>query len=190
MEPNKDTTGLILAGGEGRRAGHRDKGLIHWQGKPLIAHVVANLAPQVGELLISCNRNFPLYEIFAARTVGDIRQDFQGPLAGLESAASHVSTKLLVVVCCDMPLLPADLVRRLLAPLCAPEENAPQITYAHDGTRAQYLCAAMTRASLSSLSGFLDDGHRAVKDWYRNRNAVAVDFSDRAACFSNYNRLA
>jgi molybdopterin-guanine dinucleotide biosynthesis protein A len=189
METIRDITGLILAGGEGRRAGRRDKGLIPWQGKPLIAHAVATLAPQVGELLISCNRNFPLYETFAARTVADTRHGFQGPLAGLESAASHVRTRLLVVVCCDMPLLPADLVQRLLAPLAAPGSHAAEITYAHDGVRAQYLCAAMTRETLSSLTGFLDDGHRAVQDWYRGRKSVAVDFSDQAACFRNFNRL-
>lgn len=189
MASNADTTGLILAGGEGRRAGRRDKGLVHWRGKPLIAHVVACLAPQVSELLISCNRNFALYQTFTARTVADLRSDFQGPLAGLESAAGHIRTDLLVVVCCDMPLLPQDLAQRLLAPLSATGNDDVGITFAHDGTRAQYLCAGMTRGSLASLSRFLDEGNRAVQDWYREENAIAVDFSDRAQCFENYNWL-
>ncbi|HEN8709542.1 TPA: NTP transferase domain-containing protein, partial [Pseudomonas putida] len=30
---------LILAGGRGQRMGGRDKGLVDWQGEPLIAHV-------------------------------------------------------------------------------------------------------------------------------------------------------
>lgn len=190
MESISNITGLILAGGAGRRAGYRDKGLIRWQGQPLIAHVVARLAPQVSELVISCNRNAALYEQFAARTVADHRRDFQGPLAGLEAAAPHVRTELLVVVCCDMPQLPSDLVQRLIAPLTDRAGNAAEIAYAYDGTRAQYLCAGITRESLSSLSGFLDDGHRAVRDWYRNRKAVAVDFSNEAESFRNYNWLA
>lgn len=190
MVSKANVTGLILAGGEGRRAGHRDKGLIQWRDKPLISHVIDRLAPQVGELLISCNRNFLEYERFGPRTVADLRRDFQGPLAGIESAAAHVKTDLLVVVCCDTPELPVDLVHRLIAPLLSQGVKAPGVSFAHDGARAQYLCAAMTHQSLATLPGFLDEGHRAVRDWYSRQNALEVDFSDRMDCFSNYNWLA
>jgi len=182
-------TALILAGGAGRRVGHRDKGLILWQGRPLIAHVSAALKPQVAEMLISCNRNFSWYEQYASHTVADTRRDFQGPLAGLEAASLAVKTELLVVVSCDMPHLPADLVERLISPLMNVADNSPDISYAHDGVRAQYLCAGLRKHSLSSLPQFLDAGQRAVQDWYRSRNAVVVDFSDQHACFRNYNRL-
>lgn len=182
-------TALILAGGAGRRVGHRDKGLILWEGKPLIAHVSAALKPQVTDMLISCNRNFACYEKFASHVVADTRRNFQGPLAGLEAASAAINTELLVVVSCDMPHLPDDLVERLLAPLLNIADNAPDISYAHDGLRAQYLCAGLRKTSLSSLPQFLDEGQRAVQDWYRSRNAVAVDFSDQHACFRNYNRL-
>jgi molybdenum cofactor guanylyltransferase len=189
MTSANSITALILAGGAGRRVGHRDKGLILWQGKPLIAHVIAALKPQVAEILISCNRNFSCYEKFASHIVADSRQDFQGPLAGLEAASAVIKTELLVVVSCDMPHLPHDLVERLLAPILNATPNAPEICYAHDGSRAQYLCAGLRRDSLASLPQFLDEGHRAVHDWYRSRNAIAVDFADQHACFRNYNWL-
>ena len=189
MQTINSITGLILAGGAGRRVGNQDKGLMLWQGKPLIAHVSDVLRPQVGELLISCNRNSNRYEEFAPRTVGDTRRGFQGPLAGLEAASPCIVTELLVVVSCDMPQLPADLVQRLIAPLAGKTPGAADISYAHDGVRAQYLCAALRRESLTSLSSFLDHGQRAVQDWYRSRNATVVDFSDRAECFRNLNTL-
>lgn len=190
MVSESNITGLILAGGAGRRVGHRDKGLILWQGKPLIAHVSEFLRPQVGEILISCNRNVARYAKYTTQTVADLRPSHQGPLAGLEAAAPHVRTELLVVVSCDMPDLPADFVTRLLAPLAPDGDNAPEICFAHDGTRAQYLCAAMRTKCLSSLPGFLDQGHRAVRDWYGCRLAIAVDFSDERDSFRNYNQLA
>jgi molybdopterin-guanine dinucleotide biosynthesis protein A len=190
MTSANNITALILAGGAGRRVGHRDKGLIPWQGKPFIAHVSDTLKPQVKEILISCNRNFSLYEKFGSRTVADTRRDFQGPLAGLEAASAIISTELLVVVSCDTPHLPADLVERLIAPLLQHPDGAPDISYAHDGIRAQYLCAGLRSACLTSLPGFLDGGQRAVQRWYRSRNTVAVDFSDRQASFRNYNTLA
>ena len=120
--------------------------------------------------------------------MADTRRDFQGPLAGMEAAAPVIRTELLVVVSCDTPHLPTDLVSRLVAPLA--NCTAADISYAFDGEREQYLCAAMHSACLETLPAFLDEGQRAVKDWYRSRNAVAVDFSDRQASFQNYNTLA
>ena len=190
MAPANNITALILAGGAGRRVGHRDKGLIVWQGKPFIAHVSDALKPQVDEILISCNRNFSLYAQFGSRIVADTRRDFQGPLAGLEAAAKIVCTDLLVVVSCDMPHIPSDLVERLVTPLTDCAEDSPKVSYAHDGVRAQYLCAAMRSKCLASLPGFLNDGQRAVRDWYKSQNAVAVDFADRQDSFKNYNHLA
>jgi molybdopterin-guanine dinucleotide biosynthesis protein A len=185
-----DVTGLILAGGKGRRVGNRDKGLILLKGKPLIAHVSNRLLPQVGALLISCNRNFSRYKHFAAQTVTDTRRDFQGPLAGMEAAYPYIQTEFLVVVGCDIPHLPLDLVIRLTAPLVGEDNGASEISYAHDGVREQYLCAAIRRDCLASLSGFLDAGHRAVRDWYNSRTSVIVDFSDQGSGFKNYNELS
>jgi molybdopterin-guanine dinucleotide biosynthesis protein A len=189
MASKSNVTGIILAGGVGRRVGYRDKGLIPWQGKPLIAHVLDCLRPQVTEVLISCNRNFSRYQEFAELTVADTRREFQGPLAGLEAAIPHIKTELLVVVGCDMPHLPDNFVTRLVAPLRNTEGDAAQISYAHDGLRAQYLCAAMRRDCLHSLSSFLDEGHRAVKEFYKCQLTTSVDFSDQRGCFVNYNTL-
>ena len=84
MVPKSNITGLILAGGAGRRVDGRDKGLIPWRGKPLIAHVCDRLKPQIGELLVSCNRNHLSYKAYSDVVITDSRQDFQGPLAGLD----------------------------------------------------------------------------------------------------------
>ena len=190
MKQKLNVTGLILAGGAGRRVGDRDKGLISWHGKPLVAHVSNCLKPQVSELLISCNRNFSRYEEFSTQTVADNREEFQGPLAGLEAASPFISHDFLVVVSCDTPHLPKDLVSRLIAPLSGSTSDAPEISYAHDGVRAQYLCAAMRRDCLTHVTHYLNEGHRAVRDWYKTRHAVTVDFSDCESSFRNYNRLA
>ncbi|HEX5538881.1 MAG TPA: NTP transferase domain-containing protein, partial [Methylophilaceae bacterium] len=49
-------TGVILAGGKSRRMGGVDKGLMEFLGKPMVAHVIQRLAPQVDEILINANR--------------------------------------------------------------------------------------------------------------------------------------
>jgi len=185
MATTAKITGLILAGGAGRRMGHRDKGLIDWRGKPLVAHVSDVLRPQVQDLIISCNRHTSRYKDFAPTVVPDIRDRYQGPLAGLEAASTYIPTEYVAVAACDMPLLPPDFVGRLLVGLT--ESGSVEIAFARDGQRDHYLCALMRRDCLESLSRFLDEGQRSVQAWYRTHSCVAVDFSDCAAAFRNYN---
>ena len=181
------STGLLLAGGAGRRVNGQDKGLLLWQGKPLAARVVERLRPQVGRLLVSCNRNTDYYASLADATVADTRRDFQGPLAGLEAAAQHLDTEFLIICPCDTPELPLDLAARLLAAL---SQSGNAISYAHDGERGHYLCAAVRCDILPSVSVYLDKGERAVRHWYAEQGACPVDFSDQPRCFSNYNEPA
>jgi molybdopterin-guanine dinucleotide biosynthesis protein A len=54
-------TGLILAGGRGRRLGGIDKGLLDLNGEPLVQRVAQRLAGQVGRPLLSANRNLDRY---------------------------------------------------------------------------------------------------------------------------------
>ena len=179
-------TGLILAGGAGLRVGGADKGLLPWRDEPMAVHVARRLRPQVSRLLISCNRNREFYATLADATVADSRRDFQGPLAGVEAAIPLVTGAFLVIAPCDSPLLPLDLVERLLAPLLAARADA-DISYAHDGKQAQYLCAAIRASVLPSLPPFLDAAHRAVRLWYAQHRCKIVDFSSQADCFANFN---
>lgn len=183
-----DTTGLILAGGAGRRVEGRDKGLVNWRGLTLIEHVMARLLPQVDALLISCNRNEERYAQFGPVVAGDTRHGYQGPLAGIESAEPEIHSDLVLVVPCDMPLLPADLALRLSAAL-RNEAHSCDISFAHDGDREQYLCALIRTSCLHSLTPFLDTGNRAVHRWFESQRTVCVDFSDQKSSFQNFNTL-
>lgn len=185
MSDTKNITGVILAGGAGRRMGGRDKGLVHWRGRRLVEHVHERLLPQVDDILISCNRNRELYSEIAP-TVSDRRSGYQGPLAGIEAAASLVTSNIVVIAACDTPLLPLDLVSRLTAPLIESPAGFG-IAYAHDGNRPQYLFAAVRHNRLAELSAFLDTGHRAVREWMDACSPIAVDFSDELEAFANVN---
>jgi molybdopterin-guanine dinucleotide biosynthesis protein A len=190
MIPFDNITGLILAGGAGSRVGGRDKGLLPWLGKSLVAHVAERLAPQTGHLYISCNRNLDDYQDLGFPTIEDQRSGFQGPLAGIEAAREFVKTDYLAVVACDTPSLPTDLVTRLLTPLSAGGDPAPLISFAHDGQRAQYLFSVLDVRCLENLTDFLEQGQRAVKHWYKQNPHTVVDFSDQRDAFRNYNKLS
>lgn len=177
-------TGLLLAGGAGRRAGNRDKGTIFWQGQALAAHVYARLAAQVGTIVISCNRNLDFYARFNSRCVTDLRADFQGPLAGLEAASEIIHSEYILLAPCDVPLLPAELARRLREALeLSPDKG---VSYARTGEKNHYLCALLRRGCLESLPEFMDNGGRAVRHWYENCGVIPVDFT-QADEFLNIN---
>ena len=108
-------TGLILAGGQGRRMGGVDKGLQNFRGKRLVDHVYERLAPQVGGIVINANQNHDAYKTFGVRVVSDAIGNFAGPLAGLQAGLSVSRRPYLVSVPCDTPFLPEDLVARLYA---------------------------------------------------------------------------
>ncbi|GAB5452098.1 MAG: molybdenum cofactor guanylyltransferase MobA [Halioglobus sp.] len=181
-------TGLILAGGAGRRVSGQDKGLLDYRGAPLVEHVVTRLRPQVNHLLISCNRNHSAYRRYAETIATDLRGGFQGPLAGIEAALPLLQTDIVVIAPCDAPLIPPDLVSRLVMPLSA-GTDACELCYAHDGQRDQYLFAAGRVTHLATLSDFLDSGGRAVRDWFSLQRAIPIDFSDQREAFSNHNTL-
>jgi len=111
----ESVTGVILAGGLGRRMGGADKGLQLLDGKALVQHVLERFAPQVDELLVNANQNRVHYETFGCSVIADRFPGFAGPLAGLHVALSRASHPLVATVPCDSPFLPSDLVARLQA---------------------------------------------------------------------------
>ncbi len=181
---------LILSGGAGRRLNGRDKGLEPWQGRTLIEHAIAYFSPRCSQLLLSCNRNLDRYRSLGYPVVKDIREDYQGPLAGLEAAVPLVEKPFLAIGTCDTPRLPPDLLERLAAPFERRPDSQPDLTFASDGARDHYLCALLSTRCLSSLHDYLEGGGRAVKHWYRCLEAERVLFDEGPEAFYNHNRPA
>lgn len=179
-----EVTGLVLAGGLGRRMGGVDKGLVELDGKPMVAHVLARLAPQVDCVLINANQNIDRYAAFGPPVVPDRIGGFAGPLAGLHAGLSAASTPLLVTVPCDSPFLPLDLVARLRTAL---EAEQAQIAVARTGDQAQPVFSLVRRDVLDDLAQFLGGGGRKIDAWYARLKVVEVAFDDEAESFANIN---
>jgi molybdopterin-guanine dinucleotide biosynthesis protein A len=177
-------TGVVLAGGMGRRMGGVDKGLLELRGRPLAAQVVERLAPQVAMLLINANQNLERYREFGCPVVPDEVPDFAGPLAGLHAALSAAETPLVVTAPCDSPFLPADLVSRLLAALTA---TGADLAVARTFDQAHPVFCLCRREVLPHLTEFLAGGGRKIDRWYATLKVVEVAFDDEADAFENIN---
>ena len=177
-------TGVILAGGQGRRMGGIDKGLQCLNGRPLVQWVLERLAPQVDSVLISANRNLARYAEFGCEVLPDRIPGFAGPLAGLHAALAQAATPLLLTVPCDSPLLPADLAGRMHAALLAQDAD---IAVARAGDRVQRAFCLLRRELLPSLEAFLAAGERKVGLWQDSLALAEVAFDDKSDAFSNIN---
>ena len=177
-----DLTGLVLAGGQGRRMGGRDKGLEPFAGRPLVAHACAPLVGRVSEVLINANRHLEAYAEQGDRVIRDAEGGYQGPLMGIYSGLHAATTPWVVVVPCDSPALPDDLVARLVAGI-----GAMDIAVAHDGERLHPVVALIRRALVDDLARALAQGERKIDRWYDRHAWCRVDVSDCPAAFANLN---
>lgn len=177
-------TAVILAGGRARRMEGADKALLPLAGRPLLAHVIAALRPQVDAILLNSNRPAAHYAQFGLPVIADSLPDQPGPLAGLLSALQTTNSELVLSVPCDTPCLPADLVARMRAAL---QRNDADVCSASDGTQLHAAIMLAHRRVTAALENYLASGGRKVQDWLRAQKLAVADFSDRPDAFCNVN---
>lgn len=185
-------TGVILAGGEGRRMGGIDKGLVHFHEKPMVKYVLNALQPVSEAIFICANRNLEEYRAIGAcfddvRVFGDdekVRQ--QGPLAGLLSAAQRAASSHLLLSPCDTPAVSSE----LFAALALHAHQCPQNTYfiQSDGRDHPLHCVVPVAAINALLPGYLARGERRVMGFF-NRLAAEPILWGRSEELRNINQL-
>ena len=153
---------VLLAGGQGSRLGGRDKGLMNWQGRPVAEQLVLRLRHVAYPVVISCNRNEHQYRQWADALVNDADPGFPGPLAGIVSALATCQTSHLLVIPCDVPQLPVELLKELVARARSQPERVWLI---RAGESWQPLISVIPIASQASLAAAWANGQRSPLRW-------------------------
>lgn len=172
--------GLILAGGLGRRmqAGPEapPKPLVLLDGRPLIAHVVERLRPQVERLAINANGPPEPYAPFGLPVLADVLPGHRGPLAGILAGLDHLAGTMphavMVSVPADTPFIPADLVARLLAR----HRETGGVVHASSAGRAHPVIALWPAAARHTIAAALAAGEPRVMRLVAELGAVAEDW--------------
>ena len=175
-------TGVILAGGKASRMGGQDKGLLVLKGKPLWEYVAHAMAPQVGHIVISANRNLESYRASGLPVYQDQLVDFPGPLAGMLSVMQQCESEWCLFSPCDTPYIPDNLLERLRA-----ECKSTNPVWVHDGERDHPTIALVNRINAPQLQDYLNRGERRVMVFMREVGGHSVDFSDTKESFVNVN---
>ncbi len=177
-------TGILLAGGEGRRLGGLDKGLQVFAGKPMVESMLEVLNGICSAVLISANRNQEIYRRYGYPVIADDQSGFAGPLAGLFATLPHVTDEFTVVVPCDMPCLGHTVLPRLLHSL---SQSDVDLVIAADCLRNHYSVAACrTQPALLALRRAWEEGQRSLRAWQKFLRQDVLRFED-AALFVNCN---
>ena len=178
MIESVEVTGVLLAGGQSRRMGGGDKGLLELAGTPMLGHVICRLRGQVGRLVINANGDPARFAAFGLPVVPDTIGGFAGPLAGVLagmrwSAANAPDARWIVTAAGDAPLLPPDLVARLLEAVAA---HPRAIALAQSCGELHPVIGLWPVALAQDLEERLRGGVRKVLHWTDGHGTVPVPF--------------
>jgi len=178
MELPNSVAGVVLAGGRSARMGGGDKCLAPLGGKPVLAHVIERLKPQVGALAINANGDPSRFASFGLPVIADSIAASAGPLAGIHAGLEWAKTlapevRHIVTVASDTPFLPKDLVARFLAAL---EETGREACVARSAEGVHPVIGLWPIAFAGKIKKALDQGLRKASAWGEQQGAVEVFF--------------
>lgn len=186
MPVTSEITVVILAGGMGRRMGGQDKGLVTYQGMPLIQHVTHAIRTQTDKIIINANRNEQGYAQFGYPVIPDGMTGFQGPLSGFLAAMESVDSKYILTLPCDGPVVHPGYVEQMSQRM---DECACDIVVAADEERMQPVYALIPVRLADDLRGFLNSGERKIDIWYARHETQLQVFTADSDFFTNINTL-
>lgn len=151
-------SGIVLAGGRSSRMGS-DKASLLLDGVSMLQRSIDRLGTVVDELVLVGAPGRPLPSV-ATDLPTELVEDpveGEGPLVGIAAGLEACRGSAAVVVAVDMPLVEAELLRRLVERL--DEAHRWVVPFAEG--RPQPLCSAFATSALAVLRAHLEAGDRA-----------------------------
>lgn len=191
--PPSEVQALILAGGQSRRMG-QDKAWVEWRGQPLIAHALNALHQQTPvaphAVWLSAAHPDPRHaSLGLAGVVADSPNHAGcGPLAGIWAGLQASTSDWLLVVPCDTPRLPTDLLSRLTQAIDAEHLVAVAATHTREAhvPRIHPVVVLLHRSCGPVIADQLARDDRRMMHWLQCQAHRVVGFDDPQA-FTNVN---
>jgi molybdopterin-guanine dinucleotide biosynthesis protein A len=170
--------------------------------RPMVAHVVERLRPQVMDLVVVANDPLPGLRALhvpviadppdvqrAARREGRRLGPLAGILAGMEWAkAHHPHAGWILTAPADVPFLPLDLTVRLCGLMHVPEPDVLMVR--HDARREHTLAVWSVRLAGDLRRALLQEGLRRVEHFAQRHRFAELEWPGAGAPFLNVNTPA
>jgi molybdopterin-guanine dinucleotide biosynthesis protein A len=165
-----DVTGIILAGGKSSRMG-TDKG---WQalcGKPLIQYAIEALSGLCSSIIISASSTS--YQSLGFRVVADVFPAI-GPMGGIYSALKQSETENNLVLSCDLPFVPEELLSYILK-----QAKGYQVAVPWQGNQHyEPLCGFYHLSVLDQMNAFIQKGNFKLPDLFEEISINRLVFNN------------
>ncbi|MFY0643962.1 MAG: molybdenum cofactor guanylyltransferase [Bacteroidia bacterium] len=173
------TRAYILSGGKSSRMG-QEKGLVQYNGKPMIQWVIDALKPIAQEITIVSNS--PDYQNLGFEVIADIQKN-KGPLGGIATALNHSNNEVNIILSCDIPEIKTSTLKMILS-----NANA-QVTICRQGNQLHPLIGVYRKSSLKTINKQLETDQLAVMAALDLLDLNIIDLgSEFAEDFKNINR--
>ena len=163
---DKNLTVIILAGGKSSRMG-QDKGLMFYDGQPMIQYVI-EIAEQLTKNILIVSNNDD-YNQFNYPVLPDIIQD-KGPLAGVVTGLESSITDLNLILTCDAPFITVAFLSWLKTKIEQFDVVIPQYE-----NRIYPLTGYYKRKTFAVLKAELDQNNLRIKSAIESLNVQFVD---------------
>ncbi len=157
--------------------GGGDKCLRPLAGRPILAHIIERLRPQVSDMIINANEDAGRFARFGLPVVGDSITGYAGPLAGVQAGLAWIKQNRPdcaygVTVATDTPFFPTDLVQRLLAAAA----DRPTLVVARSAAGVHPVIGLWPVALADDIEDSLKQGLHKVGFFAEQHHAVEVSF--------------
>jgi molybdopterin-guanine dinucleotide biosynthesis protein A len=150
--------GFVLAGGKSSRMG-KDKALLEFRGRPLVAIAVETLRSFCEEVSISGNRD----DLKNWAPVVHEDRVSSGPAAGIEAGLLAAQRNWVMFIPVDVPLVPAALLREWVEAVHRKEEGCRASYLLVHGERQPAFCM-LRKDCADVVTEALNDGKRSIAD--------------------------
>lgn len=167
MNDSKEITAIILAGGKSSRM-NEDKGLVYFNGKILVEHVIESVKKLTANIIIITAN--AAYKQFGYPCLEDEMKD-KGPLAGILTGLVNSSTQKNLFVGCDMPFLSEN----LLSGLINNSGDEDVLLTEHLG-KAEPLCSIYNRSCITHLRSQLEQNQLKITNAFEGLKTRVISF--------------
>ncbi len=184
MKIRNDITAFILAGGKSSRMG-TDKGLLPFQGKPMIQYIIEVLQQQFSSIQIISNVSG--YTKFGFPVISDLIKD-TGPIGGIYTGLMQSSTDWNFFTACDMPFLEISVIEKLTA-----STGNFDCVVATVELQPEPLCALYNKSCIPVINEMISQKNYKLQDLLGRLRITTINFNinpnNKSNPFRNLNTM-